>query len=106
MKMFRQWHTRSFQCGPPGALLGYLKDHPDGSSGRSGFLHGIDDIIAYTEERGLLEKGVLYLGAGNQTVFLMRAVDGKVFLASETDFQKVEASFKDLDICRNLLDLD
>lgn len=53
-----------------------------------------------------MEKGVLYLGAGSQTVFLMRVADGKVFLASETDFQKVDASFKDLDTCRSLLDLE
>lgn len=87
--------------------MGYLKDHPDGSSGSSGSLYGMEDIMAYTEERELESKGVLFLGTGDTlNVFLIRAVGGKVFLVDETDFQSVDASFKDLDMCRNLLNLE
>lgn len=107
MKRFKQWFVRNFKCEPPAELMGYLKDHPDGSSGSSGSLYGVDDIIAYTEERELEEKGVLYIGTGEfLSVFLFRAADGKVFLVDENNFQAVDATFRDLEICMNLLHID
>lgn len=107
MKQFKKWFVRNFKCDPPDSLMGYLKDHPDGSSGSSGSLYGLEDIMAYTEERELESKGVLYLGTGDLlNVFLIRAVGGKVFLVDKTDYQVVDASFKDLDTCRNLLNLE
>lgn len=106
MKQFCQWVMKNFGCEPPPELLAYLKDNPDGSSGSDGSLFGYEDIVTYTEERNLAQKGVLYIGAGvSLDVFLIRAIDGKVFLVDENDFQSVDASFKHLSKCTDLLNI-
>lgn len=106
MKNFRKWFTQQFKCEPPGELLGHLKDFPEGSSGSTGSIYGLDDIIAFTEERELDAKGVIYLGAGDLSVYLMKAVDGKVFVVDSKDYKSVDATFKNLDVCKSLLSLD
>lgn len=104
MKQFRQWFLRTFRSDPPGDLMAYLKDHPEGSSGRSGILLSIDDIMTSTEEMGLASKGVLYLGDGvAQDALILRVGDGKVFLVSASDLQSVDATFKNLSKCLDVL---
>lgn len=106
MKKFKRWFEKTYGCKAPDELINYLKDNPEGSCGTSGSLYGIEDMIDYTEDRNLQEKGVMYLGTGDfLNVFLLRAKDGKVFLVDKTDHQVVDAWFKDLQMCLNLLDL-
>ncbi|MBI6885168.1 hypothetical protein [Pseudomonas putida] len=104
LKKFSNWVSKTYGDPAPAELLAFLKDHPDGLAlGNGLILYGIEDIQIYTEERELEEKGVLYLGAGDLSVFLLRVKDGKVFLVDSTDYQEVDASFKGIDTCVMLL---
>jgi hypothetical protein len=106
MKKFANWFSKTFGVKAPDDLLNYLKDHPDGLAGES-CLYSAEDIIDYTEERELQEKGLLYLGTGPMlNVFLLRAKDGKVFLVDKADFQIVDATFKSLETCITLLEME
>lgn len=107
MKRLSNWFGKTFGSKAPADLLNYLKDHPEGLAAESGILYDAESIIDYTEERDLQEKGLLYLGTGPMlNVFLLRAKDGKVFLVDKTDFQLVDATFKSLDTCITLLQLE
>jgi hypothetical protein len=88
-------------------LLAHIAENPKGVQAEQGVLYTAKDMVAYTEERELQEKGVLWLGTGLcLSVFQLRARDGKVFLVDQSDLQSVDASFKSLDTCKQLLALE
>lgn len=106
MSNFKSWFKAAYGVDMPEDLAEYLNEKPDGATSESGTLYGPEDIMAYTEERELEEKGFLYLGTGNMLdVFLLQVADGQVFLVDQTDYQVVDASFRSLTVLRNLLDL-
>lgn len=104
MKSFPKWFEQTYGTPAPAELLEYFTEHPEGLAVEQGSLYSAEDMVAYTEERELVEKGVLYLGIGaSLTVLLLRAKDGKVFLVDKTDFQSVDATFKNLDTCKSVM---
>ncbi|AXH60056.1 hypothetical protein [Pseudomonas amygdali] len=106
MSNFKSWFKATYNVEMPEDLVEYLSEKPDGASSEAATLYGPEDIMAYTEERELEEKGFLYLGTGNMLdVLLLQVADGQVFLVDQTDYQNVDASFRSLTVLRNLLDL-
>lgn len=104
MKKFPKWFEKTYGTPAPADLLEYFTEHPDGLTVEQGSLYTAEDMVAYTEERELGENGVLYLGTGaSLTVLLLRAKDGKVFLVDKTDFQSVDATFRDLGTCQSVM---
>lgn len=107
MKKFPKWFEKTYGVPAPEELLTHLAENPEGIQAEQGILYTAESMMDYTEERDLQEKGVLWLGTGLcLSVFLMRAKDGKVFLVDKTDFQVVDASFRSLDTCKQLLGLE
>ncbi|WP_274644636.1 hypothetical protein [Pseudomonas serbica] len=107
MKTFPKWFEKNYGTPAPAELLVHFSENPNGVQAEQGVLFTAKDMVEYTEERDLQEKGVLWLGTGLcLTVFLLRAKDGKVFLVDKADFQSVDASFKSLDTCKQLLALE
>jgi len=106
MTEFKSWFVDTYHSEVPQDLLEYLQERPDGVTCESATLYNAEDMMAYTEERELEEKGFVYLGTGNTLdVFLLRAADGEVVLVDQTDFESVDATFKSLSTLRNLLNL-
>lgn len=106
MNNFKSWFKVTYGVDMPEDLVEYLNERPDGARSESGTLYGPEDIMAFTEEQELEEKGFLYIGTGNMLdVLLLQVADGQVFLVDQTDYQVIDASFRSLTVLRNLLDL-
>lgn len=88
----------------PDTLASYLADHPAGLWSEAGSLWKAQDIIDGTEERDLQEKGVFFIGTtAFESIFLLRARDGKVFVVDRLDHSIVDATFCDIDTCTSLI---
>ncbi|MBB2984233.1 MAG: hypothetical protein V4793_22795 [Paraburkholderia tropica] len=104
---FVSWFTSKFGKPVPESFAQYLAEHPNGLWSNAGTLWKADTIIDATEERDLHEKGVCFIGeTAFETVFLLRARDGRVFASDRFDASIVDAWFSDIDSCISLLDFE
>jgi hypothetical protein len=107
-KSFADWFNKEFKSEVPEAFAQYLAQHPKGA--RNGFgpcLWTAENVIAETEDRDLIEKGICLIGASDSiSHILMRAKDGKIFIVDSRDHQSVDATFCDVQVLINLLNLE
>ena len=104
---FVAWFANTFGADVPEAFERFLDKHPRGTSGASGSVYPPCEIVANTEAGDLVSKGVCLIGkTRGRRVFLLRVVDGKVFVVDETDYSAVRATFAGMDVCSQLLALD
>lgn len=104
---FAAWFAKMFGHPVPDAFGQFLSTHPKGAE--NGFgprLWPVERVVIETEDRELAEKGVCLIGASDSIAhILMRAKDGKVFIVDNHDYTLVDASFSDVTVLCNLLNL-
>lgn len=103
MTPFDQWFEDSFRCTVPQQYAAFLEAHPKGRNGAGGAMYGAGDVIAFTEERDLVAKGVCFIGARSLETFLLRAHDGRIFVVDSTDYSHIDAWFANIDCVMNLM---